>query len=158
MNTLSINLDVRTDVPDSFPQPLEPFIEKVLGEIGTQMNVSGEISVSLVSDEEIHELNRTYREVDRPTDVLSFSLLEGEDDEFPEIGGVHTPIGDIVVSVPTTVQHAVEYGHSVEREFAFLLVHGFLHIMGYDHEEAEAEREMFAIQENVLQTLGIARG
>lgn len=157
-SAISIDLDIRTELPESFPQPVLIFLQRVLVAVGEEFDISGEISVSLVSDEEIHDLNKAYRSVDRPTDVLSFSLLEGEDDEFPELEDVSAPIGDIVISIPTTVRQAADYGHSVEREFAFLLVHGFLHIMGYDHETPKDEQNMFAIQEDVLRKLGIARG
>jgi probable rRNA maturation factor len=150
------HLDVRTDLSE-YRHIDEQFVQKVLQAAGEQLNTSGEVSVSFVSDDEIHELNRTYRGVDRPTDVLSFALREGEED-FPVPDEGAELLGDIVISIPTAVRQAREYGHSVEREVGFLLVHGFLHLLGYDHQDEDSEREMFGLQEEVLQKLGLTRG
>jgi probable rRNA maturation factor len=150
------HLDVRTDLSE-YRHIDEQFVQKVLQTAGEHLNTSGEVSVSFVSDDEIHELNRTYRGVDRPTDVLSFAFLEGEED-FPVPDEGAKLLGDIVISIPTAVRQAEEYGHSVEREVGFLLVHGFLHLLGYDHQDEDAEREMFGLQEEVLQKLGLTRG
>jgi probable rRNA maturation factor len=150
------HLDVRTDLSE-YRHIDEQFVQKVLQAAGEHLNTSGEVSVSFVSDDEIHELNRTYRGVDRPTDVLSFALREGEED-FPVPDEGAELLGDIVISIPTAVRQAEEYGHSVEREVGFLLVHGFLHLLGYDHQDEDAEREMFGLQEEVLQKLGLTRG
>ncbi|MCL6637521.1 MAG: rRNA maturation RNase YbeY [Alicyclobacillus sp.] len=150
---LRVDVDVRTELPPGID---ESFVERVLQAAAAAEQVSGEVSVSLVSDEEIHELNRTYRGVDRPTDVLSFALQEGE--PFPETEAEAGPLwGDVVVSVPTALRQADAYGHSVQRELAFLLVHGFLHLLGYDHAETADEREMFGRQEAVLAELGLTR-
>jgi len=143
-------VDEQTDIFD------ETFAYQVLLAAGERVGRSGEVSVSLVSDEEIHDLNRTYRGIDRPTDVLSFAMLEGEemavpDENMPEL------LGDIVISGETAIRQAEEYRHSVGRELAFLLVHGFLHLLGYNHETPAEEREMFEIQEEVLQVLGLTR-
>ncbi len=150
------HLDVRTDLSE-YPYIDEQFVHKVLQAAGEHLHTSGEVSVSFVSDAEIHELNRTYRGVDRPTDVLSFALREGED-ILPEPEDGAEMLGDIVISIPTAVRQAEEYGHSVEREVGFLLVHGFLHLLGYDHEDEESEREMFGLQDEVLEKLGLTRG
>ncbi len=117
---------------------------------------SSEISVSLVDNEEIQELNRHYRGIDRVTDVLSFSLLEGDE---PEVWDEESPValGDIVISWPVMLAQAKEYGHSAARELAFLTAHGCYHLLGYDHETQEDEKEMFALQEEVLTMLGITR-
>jgi probable rRNA maturation factor len=133
----------------------EEFVASVLAAAGEELGVCGEVSVLVVDDSRIHQLNREFRDVDRPTDVLSFSQLEGE-----SMGGLpEEPVllGDIVVSAPTAVRQAEEYGHTVAREFAFLLVHGFLHLLGYDHETPEEETEMFALQEKILERLSLAR-
>ncbi|GAB7386323.1 rRNA maturation RNase YbeY [Bacillaceae bacterium] len=120
-------------------------------------DVSGELAITLVDDARIRELNRQYRGVDRPTDVLSFPMLEGEED-FPVAGGeVPTLLGDIVISVPRAVEQAEEYGHSFERELGFLVVHGFLHLLGYDHHDEAAEKKMFARQEEILQRNRLTR-
>ena len=120
-----------------------------------------EISVLLVDDATIQELNRDYREKDVPTDVLSFPLeeeLEGEGE--PEIigGPAARMLGDIVISVEKAVTQAAEYGHSVERELAFLLVHGLLHLLGYDHDKGEAAKKLMRSEEKrILTALGISR-
>lgn len=161
--SLTVEVDVRVDSGAlSSAQGLETvvgetFVARVLQAVADRLEVAGEVSVSFVSDEEIHELNRDYREVDRPTDVLSFALQEGE--EFPEPSDFEAQamLGDIVISIPTAVRQSEDYGHSIEREVAFLLAHGFLHLMGYDHQSPEEEQEMFGIQEEVLEQLGMSR-
>lgn len=105
----------------------------------------GELSITLTDNERIHELNRLYRNVDRPTDVLSFPL---EEDEL---------LGDIIVSIPKAMDQARQYGHSFRRELYFLIVHGFYHLLGYDHETPEQESQMFSRQEQVLNHFGIVR-
>jgi probable rRNA maturation factor len=152
---ITVDLDKQVDVPLEI-EDAEKFITDVLEGAGKFMNKAGSVSVVLVNDEMIHELNRTFRNVDRPTDVLSFSMLEGED-VLPDIDGVPNPLGDIVVSIPTAERQAEDYGHSFKREFAFLLVHGFLHIIGYDHQDEEHEKEMFGLQEQILDSMGISR-
>lgn len=118
---------------------------------------SAEVNVSLVDDKQIHELNRDFRQVDRPTDVLSFPLGEnGVYDENPETGAYM--IGDIVISMQTARKQAQIYGHSFEREVGFLTVHSMLHLLGYDHEESSLqERMMREKEEAILTNLGISR-
>ena len=120
-----------------------------------------EISVLLVDNETIRSLNRDYRNKDAATDVLSFPMEEAMDGE-PEpavIGGpTERLLGDLVISVEMAVAQAAEYGHSVERELAFLSVHGLLHLLGYDHEpDVEAEAVMQAEEKRILSVLGIER-
>lgn len=117
-----------------------------------------EVSVTLVNDAAIQALNRDYRGVDAPTDVLSFSQLEGTGPaphglpaEYP------VPLGDIVVSVPRVRAQALDYGHGEERELGFLLVHGLLHLLGYDHEAPEDARAMRALEEDVLAAADLTR-
>ena len=110
-----------------------------------------ELSVALVHDDEMHRLNRDWRGKDRTTDVLAFALREGEGTAVQEPG----LLGDVVVSVPTAERQAAERGHALERELAELLVHGILHLLGYDHERSPAEaRRMFREQRRVLAALG----
>ena len=112
-----------------------------------------EVSVSLVDNGTIHKLNRKYREVDRPTDVLSFPIFDDE----PDMEG-RVVLGDIVLSLEQAHIQAEEYGHSFEREVAFLTVHSMLHLLGYDHETGEAdEKEMFARQSLILDGMGLTR-
>lgn len=112
-----------------------------------------EISVTLVDNEKIRELNREHRGIDRPTDVLSFPIFDDDyDDEELCV------LGDIVLSLEQAHIQAEEYGHSDEREIAFLCVHSMLHLLGYDHEEGKAaESEMFAKQEEILVSMGLTR-
>ena len=122
-----------------------------------------EISVTLTDNEGIHELNREYRGVDRPTDVLSFPLFDGgvpEDMEVADEGEekIKIPLGDIVISMEKALEQATEYGHSFEREIAFLCVHSVLHLLGYDHELSEEdEKEMFRRQDEILEAANFKR-
>ncbi len=112
-----------------------------------------EVSVTLVDNAAIHALNRERREVDRPTDVLSFPLF---DDDFGD--GEYCALGDIVLSMERAAEQAREFGHSLKREVAFLTVHSMLHLLGYDHETSlEDEADMFARQEAILVQMGITR-
>lgn len=117
-----------------------------------------EMSVNFVTDEEIRRLNLEYREMDEPTDVLSFAMQEQTEGEM-EIIEEHIPtlLGDIVISIDKAKEQAQEYGHSLEREIAFLTIHGFLHLLGYDHQTEEDEKEMFFKQEKILSEFGIER-
>ena len=110
-----------------------------------------EASLTLVSDDEIRSLNRQYRQIDKSTDVLSFVMSEPN----PETKAV--VLGDVIISLPTAERQARQYGHKLERELAFLTVHGMLHLLGYDHIDKADERVMFAKQEAVLQKIGIVR-
>ena len=113
-----------------------------------------EVSVVLTDDERIHELNRDFRKVDRATDVLSFPTFEEEPN-----GEGRVVLGDIVISLERAAAQAEEYGHSFERECAFLCVHSMLHLLGYDHETSpEDEKAMFERQEAILVTMGLPRG
>lgn len=113
-----------------------------------------EVSVTFVEDEEIQFLNREYRNIDSVTDVLSFALDEGEN--FPQAPGEHL-LGDIIISVPRAALQAKDYNHSLERELAYLLIHGFLHLLGYDHMQEDDKAEMRAQEELILEKLNISR-
>ena len=118
------------------------------------LNDNSEISVTFVTNERIQEVNREYREKDQPTDVISFAIEEFGEGEI-EIIGVDMPrvLGDIIISIPSAKEQAKEYGHSFIRELGFLAVHGFLHLLGYDHETQEDEEEMFNKQKEILDAL-----
>ena len=139
-----------------------------------------ELDLSIVSNEEIQVLNRDYRGLDKPTDVLSFALTEVsseydvdfahldltdeaeetedlEETEFEDKAAIHQHLGDIIIYYPRAQEQARDYGHSLDRELAFLAVHGFLHLNGYDHQTEEEAQEMFRIQEEVLTTYGLTR-
>lgn len=115
-----------------------------------------EVSLVLVDDDYIHELNRDYRGIDRPTDVLSFALNEGEEPDVID-GPQESLLGDIIISLPTALRQAEEFNHSLERELAFLAVHGMLHLLGYDHEEETDRQVMRQQEEHILVLLGITR-
>lgn len=110
-------------------------------------------SVVFVNNEEIHEMNREYRGVDRVTDVISFALEDNEDIVYDDI----RMLGDIFICIPQMKKQAEEYGHSEKRELAFLAVHGILHLLGYDHMTEEDEHVMFALQELILDGKNIKR-
>ncbi len=116
-----------------------------------------EVSVTFIDNEGIHELNKKYRQVDRPTDVLSFPLFDFEGDmEEPPIDEIMSNLGDIVVSLEKAKEQADEYGHSFEREVAFLCVHSTLHLLGYDHERSEEEdTEMRSKQSEIMKIMGL---
>lgn len=117
-----------------------------------------ELSVTFVNDEAIREINKQYRDKDRATDVISFALEEMGEDEI-EIVGADMPrvLGDIIISVDTAKAQAEEYGHSTNRELGFLALHGFLHLLGYDHMTKEDEEIMFTKQRDILEKYGLSR-
>ncbi|WP_454192126.1 rRNA maturation RNase YbeY [Paenibacillus sp. Marseille-Q7038] len=125
----------------------------------------GEVALTFVTDQEIHELNKEYRGIDRPTDVLSFAMNESIDEELDiiydlgENEAIDIPeiLGDIIISVETAIAQSKEYGHSIDREIGFLFVHGFLHLLGYDHQDEASEAEMMGKQEKVLAEVGLSR-
>ncbi|AIE60785.1 rRNA maturation RNase YbeY [Bacillus methanolicus] len=123
-----------------------------------QLEEDCELSVTFVSNERIQEINREYRDKDRPTDVISFAMEELGEGEV-ELVGADMPrvLGDIIISVPKAREQAEEYGHSFMRELGFLSVHGFLHLLGYDHETDEQEKEMFSRQRKILDEFGLGR-
>ena len=114
-----------------------------------------EVSVTLTDNEGIHALNKQYRNIDAPTDVLSFPLVEYENTEEPPVDEA-TMLGDIVISLERAEEQADEFGHSFEREVAFLTVHSMLHLLGYDHVNSEAEdEEMRSRQRDIMKNLGL---
>lgn len=167
LNTL-INKDgermyLQIDIIDEFNQltaEQEEIIVNVLNYAAKAEDVEedSEISVTLVTNEEIQEINKMYRGKDSPTDVISFALEEMGEGEI-EIKGINGPrvLGDIIISLERTKEQAEEYGHSFIRELGFLTVHGFLHLLGYDHMNEQDEREMFAKQDQILEGFGLER-
>lgn len=141
-------------------------LNQILQKAGEAEGVTdGEVALTFVTNGKIHELNYAYRGIDRPTDVLSFALNESmdeepeivyelEDGEELEFGDM---LGDIIISVERAQEQSEEYGHSLERELGFLFVHGFLHLLGYDHQDAASEAEMMGKQEAVLKQVGLVR-
>ncbi|WP_298472855.1 rRNA maturation RNase YbeY [Psychrobacillus sp. FSL K6-4046] len=135
-------------------------VEKVLQSAAGQLNVKNEseVSVTFVTNDQIQEINKNYRNKDMPTDVISFAMEEmGEGEIKIKDADIPTLLGDIIISVERTIEQAQAYGHTFERELAFLAVHGFLHLLGYDHGTEEEEKEMFGLQEKILQEFGLKR-
>ena len=153
MNVMISNYPEELEFPTDIEENVRAAAEKV-GELYGVEN--GEVSVTLTNNEYIHTLNKQYRGIDRPTDVLSFALNESEEPDVEDGPDVNV-LGDLVISVERAKEQAADYGHSVKREIAFLTVHGMLHLLGYDHME-EAERlEMENEQRYVMKKLGIPR-
>lgn len=118
------------------------------------------ISITLTTPEHIHKINKQYRNVDKETDVLSFPMFEKEeiDEKIKNQDFEHEDVlGDIVISIEKVKEQAEEYGHGFEREFSYMIVHGFYHLMGYDHIKDEDKAIMRPKEENVLKKLGIRR-
>lgn len=137
------------------PEAIE-MMKKALNEGARQHDLeeNAEVSVSFVDDAAIHVLNRDYRGVDRPTDVLSFAMDEGEEDFFGEEEHL---LGDIVISLETVIRQGEEYGHGPVRELMYLAVHSLLHLLGYDHMEPEEKKEMRQAEEDILAVLGLSQ-
>ena len=118
------------------------------------------ITITLTTPENIKEINKTYRDIDRATDVLSFPIFEKDElDKKIEKKDfeIEDMLGDIVISIEKVEEQAVEYGHSFERELSYMLVHGFYHLMGYDHIKEDDKKIMRKKEEQVLEKLGIQR-
>lgn len=109
------------------------------------------LSVSIVDNEFIHKMNKEYRGIDRPTDVISFAFLDTESDKSAVLNSFGPVVlGDIYISIDKAKEQAQEYGHPLDRELRFLFVHGLLHLLGYDHMKKEDEEIMFPLQEKIL--------
>lgn len=159
---MSIDIEFIQEYKLELSQDVLDLLQRALEEAARTEDVAGEVTVTFVDNERIHELNREYRGIDRPTDVLSFAMNdEGEEEMeiFLEEGMEEMPnmLGDIIISIPKAQEQAEEYGHTFEREMGFLVVHGFLHLMGYDHETEEEEAEMFGKQEDILNRVRLTR-
>ena len=155
MEIILSNLPEELEVETALSETVVEAINKVSQIYGLE---NAEVSVTLTDNPHIHEINREYRKVDRPTDVISFALNENEGEE-PEIEG-EIPVnmlGDIIISVERAKEQAQDYGHSTRREIAFLTVHGMLHLLGYDHIEEQDRIEMRKEEDFVMEQLGISR-
>lgn len=154
--TLLIDNRTNFELTDEIKETLEKVCLKSLQY--EEFNEDCEISLSIVTNEEIHDINKQFRNIDSPTDVLSFPQLtfeEGEEADVNENGEI--VLGDIIISIDRAKEQAEEYGHSLKRELAFLSVHSMLHLMGYDHMVPEEEEDMFRRQKEILIEAGIPR-
>lgn len=156
---MSLNIDL-IDETNELSEEEASYIGKLLNFAATYEEVESEseVSITFVSNEKIKEINKEYRKKDSVTDVISFAMEELGEGEMALIG-VDMPrvLGDIVISVSRAREQADEYGHSFMRELGFLAVHGFLHLLGYDHETTEDEKVMFSRQKVILDEFGLQR-
>ena len=140
-----------------YKKTIEKLYETALNLTKTNENVS--VNLVLISPEEIKQMNNTYRNVDKVTDVLSFPMLDSLEDLEQEqdfmFGEVN--IGDIYINLDRAKEQAKEYGHGLKREFCFLALHGFLHLLGFDHIEVEDEKEMFDMQNKIMEIARLSR-
>lgn len=156
---MMLELDLM-DETNTLSEETIALVEKVLQSAGEQLDIKegSEVSVTFVTNDVIQEINKTYRKKDMPTDVISFAMEEMGEGEMEILDAdIPTILGDIVISVERTIEQAESYGHSFERELCFLAVHGFLHLLGYDHGTEEQEKEMFGLQETILLAFGLKR-
>ena len=141
---------------NEYSKIIEKVVEKCFEEEGL-LKTHLYLSIILTTPNQIQEMNNTYRKINKATDVLSFPMFEKN--EIPNvIREIEEPLGDIVISIDKVKEQAEEYGHSFERELAYMVVHGFYHLMGYDHIELLDRTEMRAKEENILKKLNITRG
>lgn len=165
MNNINVDLDERLveyikekcdrDITDDIQTIIQTALEEKKIE---NQNVS--ISISAVDKEEIHEINREYRNVDRPTDVLSFPIFSREEineyytlDEEKRV--LEMELGDIIICIDVLQEHAIEYGTGILREMLYMITHGVCHLLGYDHMIDEEKVEMRALEEKILNKIGV---
>ena len=150
-------LDIEED--DEYSKIIEKVVEKCFEEEGL-LDSKLIMTITFTTPEEIRKINKKYRKIDKATDVLSFPMFEKEelDEKIKNKDFLYEDVlGDIIISIEKVKEQAEEYGHSFERELSYMLVHGFYHLMGYDHIEEEDKRIMRPKEEKVLNALKIVR-
>ena len=166
-----MNLLIEKETDDSFEFDYEKAAKSIIEQALDYLKCPYEVqlNLTLTDNEGIHAINKEYRQIDRPTDVLSFPLVDYvEPNVFPEsiednaedyfdLDTGELMLGDIIISVEKCKEQAKEYGHSIERELGFLACHGFLHILGFDHIEPEDEEIMTAHQREIMDAVGLKR-
>ncbi len=148
------------DETNTIKEEYVDMLHRLLSFAAEQENITSEaeVSVNFVDNKEIQIINRNYRQIDKPTDVISFALEEEGEGEIKVIGEeIPIVLGDIIISVDKAQEQALEYNHSFERELGFLALHGFLHLLGYDHMQEDEEKRMFGRQEEILDEFGLKR-
>ena len=142
-------VDFLNQGPSSYDLFEEVFNEYYV-KIFKELKLKGEFitDVTIVDNKIIHKINREYRNVDRPTDVISFAFLDEKSEK--ELKGGPVNLGQIIISYEKAEEQAKEYGHSLKREMVFLFVHGMLHLLGYDHMNEADEKVMFGLQDKIL--------
>ena len=167
MNNITIDLDdqlveyIKEKCSRDITDDIRTIIDTALAEKNiTNQNVS--ISISAVDKEEIHQINKEYRNVDRPTDVLSFPIFSREEindfsslDENKKVKELE--LGDIIMCIDVLQEHAEEYGTGILREMLYMITHGVCHLLGYDHMIEEEKTEMRALEEKILEKIGVGR-
>lgn len=131
---------------DKFEECFNEYYVKIFKEL----NLKGDYitDVTIVDNKTIHKINKEYRNIDRPTDVISFAFLDEESER--NLKGGPISLGQIIISYEKAEEQAKEYGHSLKREMCFLFVHGMLHLLGFDHMEEKDEKIMFSLQDKIL--------
>jgi probable rRNA maturation factor len=148
---VSLNNEYGRELPADVLQMMEQVAKEALDR--HDLPATAEVSLTLCDDQSIHALNKQWRDVDAPTDVLSFPLLDGQETQLID----EMPVGDIIISVERASAQAIEFGHSLERELLYLFAHGMLHLLGYDHMEEEDRRMMREEEESLLAIVGAER-
>ncbi|USS87388.1 rRNA maturation RNase YbeY [Fructilactobacillus hinvesii] len=160
-----MDLEIYDETKEQVPNAKLELIKNLLDYAAQTLKLEDntEMSVTLVNNDRIQEINREYRNVDRATDVISFAIEDDADDDFPMImddelrAEIPENLGDIFVSMDKVKEQADFLGHSEDRELGFLVVHGFLHLNGYDHMQPEDEAVMFPLQRKILDNYGLKK-
>ena len=144
-------MNTEYDIIDDYGYKNYDYLDKVLEYVINKLNIKNSyFSIIFIDDDKMHEMNKKYRGIDNTTDVLSFALNDNKRIDTP----INT-LGDIFVSIPKMSSQALSYCHSEKRELSFLVIHGLLHLLGYDHMKEEDEKIMFGLQNEILNELGI---
>ncbi|QUH31727.1 rRNA maturation RNase YbeY [Vallitalea guaymasensis] len=167
---MKLSIIINNDTEQNFSKEYADIINKVIAVSLDQEKCPYEIevSVTITNNEEIRKINREHRDMDKPTDVLSFPLIDftkpsefddidEDNDEWFDLDTGELMLGDIIISLERAYEQAKEYGHSIEREIGFLTAHSMLHLMGYDHIINEEEQVMNAKQQQILNEVGLKR-
>ena len=150
---MSWDIAIKIDRPYG-PEVKRAWLKRVIVEaLGMEKVADAEVSLIITSDERIHEINRAYRQVDAPTDVIAFALTEETGGEFVSPPDDILHLGEVVISYPTAVRQASEHYHSVQQELVILIVHGILHLLGYDHMLPGQAKKMQAREKDILEHL-----
>ncbi len=155
MDVILSNRQNKVTIDSQIDILIENAVEKTLKYVN---RINGEVSILLVDDNFIKDLNKKYRNIDKITDVLSFALLEDVlDEEFNFQDADKNVLGDVVISIDAVLRQAEDYGHSIERELCYLTIHGVLHLLGYDHKQETEKKQMRIVEERILESLKLIR-
>lgn len=154
---MELNLFTNNQIDDERIKWVENIVDFASKEL--KIDDLTEVSIHFVDKDEIHRINKEYRDTDRPTDVISFAIEDGDEEDFMEqFNEIEDhDIGDLFICKEVVEAHANEYGHSFDRELGYTIVHGILHLSGYDHIKPEDEKVMIGLQEKVLTKFGLEK-